>query len=93
MAAESDPEVIKAIERMPEAKTLLEKSKKLIVMRTNRDRASVEFEKPASSTNHRPRRGRPVLSSDRQKDSRPRSVRGGPRQRYAGRRTARPRGI
>jgi carboxyl-terminal processing protease len=37
VAAESDPEVLKAIESMPEAKTLLEKSKKLIVMRTNRD--------------------------------------------------------
>jgi carboxyl-terminal processing protease len=37
VAAEADPMVLKAIESMPEAKSLLEKSKKLIVMRTNRD--------------------------------------------------------
>ena len=36
-AAEADPEVLKAIDSMPEAKALLDKSKKLIVMRTNRD--------------------------------------------------------
>jgi carboxyl-terminal processing protease len=37
VAAEADPEVLKAIDSMPEAKALLDKSKKLIVMRTNRD--------------------------------------------------------
>jgi carboxyl-terminal processing protease len=37
VAAEADPMVLKAIESMPEAKALLDKSKKLIVMRTNRD--------------------------------------------------------
>ena len=37
VAAEADPFVLKAIESMPEAKALLDKSKKLIVMRTTRD--------------------------------------------------------
>jgi carboxyl-terminal processing protease len=37
VAAEADPMVLKAIDSMPEAKALLDKSKKLIVQRTNRD--------------------------------------------------------
>jgi len=37
VGAESDPIVLKAIDTMPEARALLEKSKKLIVMRTFRD--------------------------------------------------------
>ena len=37
VAAEADPMVLKAIDGMPQAKALLDKSKKLIVMRTNRD--------------------------------------------------------
>jgi carboxyl-terminal processing protease len=37
VAAEADPIVLKAIDTMPEAKALLDKSKKLIVQRTNRD--------------------------------------------------------
>ncbi len=37
VAAEAIPMVLKAIESMPEAKALLDKSKKLIVMRTTRD--------------------------------------------------------
>jgi carboxyl-terminal processing protease len=37
VAAEADPMVLKAIDSMPEAKALFDKSKKLIVMRTNRD--------------------------------------------------------
>jgi carboxyl-terminal processing protease len=37
VAVEADPMALKAIETMPEAKALLEKSKKLIVQRTTRD--------------------------------------------------------
>jgi carboxyl-terminal processing protease len=37
VAAEADPMVLKATETMPQAKALLDKSKKLIVQRTNRD--------------------------------------------------------
>src|ERR1700682_4012556 len=37
VAAEADPMVLKAIDTMPEAKALLEKSKKLIVQRITRD--------------------------------------------------------
>ena len=37
VAAQSDPMVLKAIDAMPEAKALLDKSKKLIVQRTLRD--------------------------------------------------------
>ncbi|HEV8037852.1 MAG TPA: S41 family peptidase [Bryobacteraceae bacterium] len=37
VAAEADPMVLKAIDSMPEAKALFDKSKKLIVMRNNRD--------------------------------------------------------
>ena len=37
VAVETDPMVAKAIDAMPEAKALLDKSKKLIVQRTIRD--------------------------------------------------------
>jgi len=36
VAVETDPMVIKGVEALPEAKTLLDKSKKLIVQRVNR---------------------------------------------------------
>jgi len=42
VATESDPEVEKAIDALPQAKALLDKSKKLIVQRTNRDPRPVE---------------------------------------------------
>ena len=37
VAIETDPEVLKAIDAMPEARALLDKSKKLIVERIQRD--------------------------------------------------------
>jgi hypothetical protein len=37
VAIETDPEVLKAIDAMPDAKALLDKSKKLIVERIQRD--------------------------------------------------------
>ena len=37
VAIETDPEVLKAIDAMPDARALLDKSKKLIVERIQRD--------------------------------------------------------
>ena len=42
VATETDPEVEKAMEALPQARALLDKSKKLIVQRTNRDSRPVE---------------------------------------------------